>query len=306
MLGALTPIVHGVLLLAVLLLLGLGAAAHLVTRVDLERDPEAARTIEGWFARLPGLFAWCFLSVSLVRGVLQLLSFSEPGAPFDPDLARAVLLEGSWGTGWMIQSVGSFLLLALSWLLIRRPVAQRRTVMVFALALAWAEAGMGHGADDALWAPALGRAMHLGHLLGGGLWLGTLGVLALAVLPTLSTPSRQPILAEVVRAFSVPARSGAALLLVTGTVAFWMYTGALLAVPGTLWGRLLLLKLALLGGVAALGWHNWKRLTPALETGAPGASRQLRRAVAWELTLGFLVLAATAVMVGTALPIDGG
>lgn len=306
MLEALTPVVRDVLLVALLLLLGLGVAAHLMARVDLGRDPQAAGTIAGWFARLPGLIAWFLLSVSLLRGALQVLSFSEPGAPLDPDLARAVLLEGSWGTGWLIQSVGAFLLLALSWLLIRRPQAQRRTVMVFALALAWAQAGMGHGADDALWAPALGRAMHLGHLLGGGLWLGTLGILALAVLPTLSTPERQPILAEVVRAFSIPARTGAALLVITGTVAFWMYTGPLLAVPGTLWGRLLLLKLALLAVVATLGWHNWRRLTPALEAGSPGAAQRLRRAVAWELTLGFLLLAATAVMVGTALPVDGG
>lgn len=306
MLEALTPVVRGALLVALLLLLGIGVAAHLMARIDLQRDPEAARTIEGWFGRLPGLIAWFFLCVSLVRGVLQLLSFSDPGEALDPDLARAVLLEGSWGTGWLIQSVGAFLLLAISWLLVKRPLARRRTVMAFALALAWAQAGMGHGADDALWAPAMGRAMHLGHLLGGGLWLGTLAVLALAVIPTLSTEGRQPILAEVVRAFSMPARAGAVMLVVTGTVAFWMYTGPLLAVPGTLWGRLLLLKLALLAGVAALGWHNWRRLTPALEGGATDAPARLQRAVAWELTLGFLLLAATAVMVGTALPVDGG
>jgi len=304
MLEILTPAVRGLVLLTILLLVGLGVATHLTARAGIERDPEAAAVVRGWFTRLPGLLAWFLLMLSLARGALQVLAFSEPGAPMDPELARAVLLEGSWGTGWLVITVGAFLLLAISWLLMARPVAQRRVVLGAALVLAWAQAGMGHGADGALWPAGLGRAIHLGHLVGGGLWLGTLSILALAVLPTLRSPERLPILARVIGQFSVPARAGAALLLVSGAVATWTYTGPLLEVPATLWGRLLLVKLGLLGGVAALGWHNWKRITPALEAGEVTAPARLRRAVLGELLLGILMLAATAVLVGTGLPVD--
>jgi putative copper resistance protein D len=306
MLEFLTPVVRGLVLLALLLLLGLGVAAHLVARADIEDDLASAAAVRGWMTRLPGLLAWFLLMLSLARGALQVLAFSDPGAPIDPELARAVLLEGSWGTGWLVLTAGAFLLLAISWLLMARPAMQRRVVVGAALVLAWAQAGMGHGADEALWSAGLGRAVHLGHLVGGGLWLGTLAILALAVLPTLRTPERLPLLARVVKQFSVPARAGAALLVVSGAVATWTYTGPLLELPGTLWGRLLLLKLGLLGGVAALGWHNWKRITPALEAGEAGAPARLRRAVLAELLLGLLLLAATAVLVGTGLPVDQG
>lgn len=304
MLEILTPAVRGLTLLALLLLVGLGIAAPLAARAGTDQDPEAAALLRGWFTRLPGLIAWFLLMLSLARGALQVLAFSDPGGPIDPVLARAVLLEGSWGLGWTLVTAGAFLLLALSWLLMARPVAQRRVVLGFALVLAWAQAGMGHGADEALWSRGLGRAIHLGHLLGGGLWLGTLMILALAVFPTLATPERQPILARVVARFSIPARAGAALLLVSGATATWHYTGPLTAVPGTAWGQLLLVKLGLLGGVAALGWYNWRRITPALAAGEASAPSRLRRAVLAELLLGLLLLAVTAVLVGTGLPID--
>ena len=47
-------------------------------------------------------------------GALQVLAFAEPGVAPEPDLVRAVLLEGSWGTGWIVQTAGAFLLLLLS------------------------------------------------------------------------------------------------------------------------------------------------------------------------------------------------
>jgi putative copper export protein len=55
-------------------------------------------------------------------------------------------------------------------------------------------------------------------------------------------------------------------------------------------------------GVAALGFWNWRVLTPRLTSGDPPAASQLRRAVAIELTLGALLIAVTAVLVGVGTP----
>ena len=77
----------------------------------------------------------------------------------------------------------------------------------------------------------------------------------------------------------------------------------------TPYGRTLALKLLLLGGVAAAGAFNWRRVRPALA--GEGGGRTLRRSAALELALGALVVAwggvvGAAPAVLWALPTPGG
>ena len=87
-------------------------------------------------------------------------------------------------------------------------------------------------------------------------------------------------------------------------MATWTYTTTWSDLWTSSWGRLLSVKVLLLGGVAGLGWFNWRVVTPRLLAGAAPAERDLRRAVALELLLGLLIIAVTAVLVATALPGD--
>jgi len=161
---------------------------------------------------------------------------------------------------------------------------------------------MGHGVDP-FWAPPVfGRLIHLGHLVGGALWLGTLGVLALAVFPSLTAAAERPALASILADYSRLARTGALLIVASGVVAAWTYTTTLSDLWRTDWGKLLVIKLVLLMGVAALGFWNWRVLTPRLAGGDPPAASQLRRAVAIELALGGLLIAVTALLVGVGTP----
>ncbi|HEU5050718.1 MAG TPA: CopD family protein, partial [Gemmatimonadales bacterium] len=66
------------------------------------------------------------------------------------------------------------------------------------------------------------------------------------------------------------------------------------------YGRVLLVKIGLLAGVAALGAWNWRRVRPALGS-APGAGR-LRMSATAELVLGTLLLGATAILVALPAP----
>lgn len=209
--GTLFPIVRGLTSLAVLLLIGMHVAAHIATRRIAGRDTAAQAHIDGWLSRLPGLLAWFLLTLSLGRGALQVLSFAEPGEPIDRDLVSALLLEGTWGTAWLLQTVVAFVLLAGSWLLRTRHREARWFALSCVVVIVWAQSGMGHGADD-LWPGPLGRMVSAVHQTGGGLWLGTLAVLSLVVFPVLRGDGRIVLLASVVRDFSVPARLGAALL----------------------------------------------------------------------------------------------
>lgn len=299
------PVVRGLIAATLLLLIGIPVAAALVRRHGPRPALPARETMDGWFERLPGLLAWFLLICSLLRGALQLLSFADPGEPIGSDLVRAVLLEGSWGTAWMAQSVAAFLLLAISWLWRREPRRLTVAMVLLLLVAAAAEGGLGHGADE-LWPGVLGRVVHATHLLGSGLWLGTLAVLALVVLPLLRGDDALAYLAAILRAFSLPARLGALLVILSGVTATWRYSGGdLLALPGTAWGQLLLLKLLAVAGVMLLGWWNWRRGAPALVAGADDSPRALRRAIALELLLGAVILGLTAWLVGSPIPVGG-
>ncbi len=300
--GVATPLTRGLILVTLMLLAGTVVAGGLVQRARIDPHSSAAVVVHGWLGRLPGLLAWFLLTLSLLRGALQVLAFTDPGTPIDPTLARTVLTAGSWGTSWVAQTLVAFIVLALSWLFRAAPGRVRWTVACGVLALMLAQTGMGHGVDP-FWTPAwLGRAVHLGHLVGAGIWMGTLAVLAMAVFPSLAASPHHRSLVTLLRDFSRIARLGALVLIVSGVVATWTYTNTLSDLWLTLWGKLLLGKLLLLVGVAIVGFWNWRVLTPGLDADAPDAAVQLRRAVALELTLALVLLAVTAVLVGVGTP----
>ena len=300
--GVATPLTRGLILITLLLLIGTVAARALVERAGIDARSEAAVVIHGWLRRLPGLLAWFLLTLSLLRGALQVLAFTDPGAPIDPELARTVLSTGSWGAGWLSQTLVAFIVLALTWLFREAPQRLRWTVALGTLALLLAQSGMGHGVEG-FWSPAaLGRLVHFGHLLGAGIWIGTLAVLALAVFPSLTSPLHRRDLVSLLGGFSTLARVGAVVLVVSGVIATFTYTNTLSDLWLTTWGKLLLAKLLLLAGVAVLGYWNWRVITPRLQADDATASGTLRRAVAMEVLLAVLLVAITAVLVGVGTP----
>jgi len=57
--------------------------------------------------------------------------------------------------------------------------------------------------------------------------------------------------------------------------------------------------------VMALGWYNWRVVTPALEGAHATCRERLRRAVRLELLLGLVMLAITTMLVVSPLPGEG-
>src|SRR5207253_556845 len=92
----------------------------------------------------------------------------------------------------------------------------------------------------------------------------------------------------------------AAGLVVSGVVAALSRVATFAALIGTGYGRLLLLKLALVALVVAVGARNWRRIAPAL--GDDRGTDRLRRGARTEIGLGAVVLAVTAVLVATPPP----
>jgi copper transport protein len=138
------------------------------------------------------------------------------------------------------------------------------------------------------------------HLIGAGLWLGTLAIVA-SVGWSGDPEGRGSRVARLIASFSPLALTGAALTGLSGVVTGWQTVGSLGALTATPYGRTLLLKLGCLVGVAAIGAYNWRVVQPRLAAGS--GEGLLRRSALTELTLGAILLLVTALLV--VLPAPG-
>lgn len=170
----------------------------------------------------------------------------------------------------------------------------------FIAGLAWA----GHGAAtedvpfDAIHLPA-----DILHLLAAGAWLGAL--LPLVIFLTQARRDDSPEAAAVAGAatlrFSTLGLSSVGTLLVTGVVNTWFLSGNVPALLGTLYGQLLLVKIALFAAMIAVASINQARL-PLLADVASDAALRLRtvgqvgRNASIEASLGVFVLAVVGII----------
>lgn len=186
-------------------------------------------------------------------------------------------------------TLAAFVLLAT---LPRLPTVIRHLIV----ALAW----IGSLADIAL---AAVRAMQTGHwrwllhplhLLAAGLWVGTLTVM-FVVLGWRRWSSGVPreFVAETIWRFSPLALGSAAILALTGTASAAPRVGSAADLWMTNYGRVLLIKLALVGVVAACGAWNKRHLRASLAKG----SRESWRTARIELGASVAVVAAAAILV---------
>ncbi|MGQ0608161.1 MAG: copper resistance CopC/CopD family protein [Chloroflexota bacterium] len=112
----------------------------------------------------------------------------------------------------------------------------------------------GHAAALPGAAPIAGQVVHV---LGAAVWIGGIvGLLGLAVRPTLLTPAPVPPMRSLMPRFSALALVSIGLVALTGVYAAFVQTGTLLDV-GTEYGRTLLMKSGFAVGALALGALNF-------------------------------------------------
>jgi putative copper export protein len=109
-----------------------------------------------------------------------------------------------------------------------------------------------------------------------------------------------PLVASLVRAFHPVALACAAIVVVSGLISAWLRLPTVASMWSSMYGRVLLLKLAFVAIVLVLGFRNWRRVLPTL--GDDAAARRITRTAGAELTVAALVLAVTAVLVSTSPP----
>ena len=171
---------------------------------------------------------------------------------------------------------------------------------IAATALAVSPALGGHAAASAT-STTLGIIVDALHVLGAAGWLGTLlFVLVVGVPLALGAGRHWKSVAIVIEAFSPVALAFGALTAVTGIASAWLRLGSLNALTGTNYGRVLVVKLVLLGGLALTGAYNWRRVKPTL--GTAEATGRLRALGSVELAIGCAVVLVTAILVGLPTP----
>lgn len=217
---------------------------------------------------------------------------------------RVVLGGTAWGHGWLIGLTGVFVA-AIGLALAGRGMAGGWTIAAIGgVLLCVAPALTGHAVAGRM--PELGVAADALHVASAGVWMGGVLMLALVALPHAARggagESRATRARAVVTAFSPMALTAATGLVLTGLASAWLRLGAWSALWESHYGRVLIWKLVAVAVVLALGAFNWKVRTPALVDDA--SVGRIRRSATAELAMALVVVAVTAVLVGTPLPQD--
>jgi putative copper export protein len=206
--------------------------------------------------------------------------------------------ESRWGNGWRWQLTAALLLTLCS----SRLRSWRQAWPLTAIAsvvLCYVVPLLGHAAGDP---PRV--MLHGTHLLGGGVWLGTLAAASIALRASAASSTPEHTQArmrnDVLRHFSPVAFTGSGAIVLTGLVAAWWYVGSVTNLVSTTYGRLLLVKLFLVADVAACGFLNWRHFkSPRREE---ERSRQPKALIAAEIVLAACVVVVTAVLTETEHP----
>jgi putative copper resistance protein D len=271
---------------------------------ELSRRRQAVLLSAAVGALLSGLL-WFVFSVANMSGTLADVA--------DHEILWTVLNETTFGSIWMARMLLAVLIVGVTAF---RPfwmgIAGRDLVTAFLAAVLLASlAGTGHAQIEEGWTNAAHIASDVAHLLAAGAWLGGLVPLGLILL-YYSTWDGQPIVDvdRILLRFSSMGCLAVATLIVSGLVNSWFLVGSVSGLLKTLYGQILLGKLALFGAMLALAAANRFWLVPRLietrqDSGEPAVwLGRLRHHVLGEQFLGLMVLLAVAVL-GTMRPAVG-
>ena len=296
-LGALAIAARLVLFVAVLGLFGtaaLGIYAPTAFAMARPRRAMIAATSAGAATTVLGLNLLAAQMTGALAGAL------DPGT----------LMTVATGTAAGIATLARFSVLAIGLVLMlcwkalaRGPVAAMTGLFgVAAASLAWG----GHAAASEGAIGVFRLTADILHLLAAGIWLGALLVFV-HLIRRMDRDNANQVHASLAQ-FAGVGSGVVAVLLLTGVINLGLALGwtHLTSIVAMLWGRLLLLKIALFAAMLGLAALNRFRLTPALGVGdaasVPAAEAALRRSLFLETACALLVIALVA-WLGTLAPL---
>ena len=267
--------------------------------------------------------AWTHLarasgSVLLGATVLQLglTAADMSGLPLAQACSREVLgriLGGTvFGAVWKVRECLLVVVLAVQWWLpaARRESGWKRGSAALEVLGALLAAGLlatlvwsGHAraSDKRAWL----LPSDVLHVIAAGVWPGGLLPLALLLAPARNDPHLLAPVMVVTRRFSRLSVAAVSILALSGLGNSIGLVGNLPALWTSVYGRLLLCKVALLVGMVGLGAVNRRLIRPEAPGDATQTLRRLRRNVAWENVLAALAVLAAEALAMSAHPAAG-
>lgn len=197
----------------------------------------------------------------------------------NPENAQAMITITLWGLHWTWLAVTAIAVVVLFHLGAWQPRLWIFASAIAALCVTAFVPLVGHGGTH----DATTLIWHRMHLLGAGLWIGSLAITRAAGL------NDTPAMLAKLRRFAPVALTGATLIAISGTALAWQHMRPLSSFWTTDYGRVLMAKAAGAMAVGALGFLNWR---------AP----RTRVVVAEVLTAVLVVLALTAWLSELELP----
>jgi putative copper export protein len=286
---ALEALSSGALYAALLVAVGACATRWLVippVRRDLQlRDPIAG-SIQHSVAGIGLIAAAAALTADIIRVWTHAVAVFGWSDSFSWDSLRVIAFESRWGIGWRPQAMSaSAAVVAYLWTRARArsgwPIATVATAATcFTLPL------LGHAAGS--------RArlfVHAVHVLGAGVWLGTLATVWMVGLE--DETFRRALL----KRFAPVALSGIGTLALAGIAASWLYVGAISNLWSTTYGQVLVVKVALFLTAFSCGYFNWRQLrAPAMPV------RDRLPIVTLEVSVGITIVLITGLLTELAHP----
>lgn len=244
--------------------------------------------------------AACIVVLAPARLFAQARGLVVPGDPILPMMGN--VMHTMWGRGWVLQTAAS--LCALAGLVLARRGSRGGWPLAFAstLGVTLSPALMGHAiaAERLLVVSVLSDWVHVAM---AGAWLGTLAMLALVarvgVAATAPAAASDTAVATLIDLFHPIALICSATLVATGVISLLLRVDHLGDLPHSAYGAILAVKLTLTLGVAAFGLHHSRRGANRVRL---GQAAHVARSLAAETVLAGMVIAATAVLVGTSPP----
>ena len=230
------------------------------------------------------------------------------------DTSAAGVLGTSFGTTWIVR-MGITAALIGAWFAaerLRRPgAAAMAPLLALSLALAATTTMTGHGMASG--EPAAAALDYL-HNLVAAAWIGGVAYLAFALLPALrgageggQGPGGALMLAAIPR-FTVIASVSIGVVVVTGPVLMWMLDGDLDDVAGSVYGQLIMAKVALALAMVGIAAHHHRVRTAAVRAVREGRKfdvlRRIGPGLRAEAVVGLVLIGAVSLLANSSLP-DG-
>nr|WP_295665807.1 copper homeostasis membrane protein CopD [Sphingomonas sp.] len=276
--------------------------------------------------RNAALALWRWLVGSAILGLLLSLGWlvlmassmaGTPAWPIDREAIDGLLTAAAVGAAWKVRVVA--LVIAAGAAMLAAMFAAGRSLGLWLVMLASAVAistlaWTGHGAMDEGARGWVHLAADILHLIAGGAWIGALlGLILLVSRPAARIDAVHLVLTHrALHGFGVVGTILVGTIVATGLVDGWMLVGLgnVSALATTLYGRLLLAKLALFVAMLGLASLNRYRLTPAFERSIASADHRgvlgaLRASIAVESVCGVTILGLVAWLGTLAPPASG-